>query len=400
MNHQYIIAGLDIGSHTIKLALARQQEEGQLEIITCLQEPSAGMRKGAVANIDEVVKRIAHIKQKGEQACGHPIEEAVINLGGSRVSVITSHGVVAVSRADSLVSQEDIERVLQAAQAFSLPPNKEIVDVIPQQYIVDGEGGIKDPIGMKGVRLEVDVLVVCAFSPHIKSVQEAVLGGGLDILDMVPSSLMASAAVLTPRQKELGVALIDLGAGTTSLSVFEEGSIIHAAVLPIGSENITHDIAIGLRTEHEIAERVKIEMGSCVASKGKKMEKIEIAEGEILSFTQKFLVHIIEARVKEIFQLVSKELKGISRQGQLPGGVVLVGGGANLLRISDIAKKELKLSVKLGVPHGMVTSIADQACMGALGLVVSGASSQEPSKRKQTGGIGEKIKKLLRVFIP
>ncbi|MDP4009230.1 MAG: cell division protein FtsA, partial [bacterium] len=298
------------------------------------------------------------------------------------------------------ISQEDVDRVLQAAQAFSLPPNKEVVDAVPQQYIVDGESGIKDPIGMKGVRLEVDVLVVCAFSPHLKNVHEAVMGGGLDVLDTIPSSAMASDAVLTPQQKELGVALIDLGAGTTTISVFEEGTVIHAAVLPIGSENITHDIAIGLRTEHEIAERIKKEFGSCVAGKSRKMEKVEVPGGDPLAFTQKFLVHIIEARVKEIFQLITKELKGIQRHGQLPGGVVLIGGGANLPRIVDIAKKELKLSVRIGTPQNMVTSESDPVYMGALGLALLGSITQEPKKRRQGSGVGEKIKKLLRVFIP
>lgn len=400
MNHQTIVSGLDIGTHAIKLAVARQREEGHFEIVGCVSEPSSGVKKGAVTNPEEVARHIANIKLKGEQLCGSAIEEVMVNLGGSRVSVISSHGAVAVSRADGQISQEDVDRVLQAAQAFSLPPNKEVVDAVPQQYIVDGETGIKDPMGMKGVRLEVDVLVVCAFSPHIKSAHEAVLGGGLDILDTIPSSVMASDAVLTPQQKELGVALIDLGAGTTTISVFEEGTVIHAAVLPIGSENITHDIAIGLRTEHEIAERIKKEFGSCVAGKSRKMEKVEVPGGDTLAFTQKFLVHIIEARVKEIFQLITKELKGIQRYGQLPGGVVLIGGGANLPRIVDIAKKELKLSVKIGTPQNVVTSELDPVYMGALGLALLGSVTHEPKKRRQGSGLGEKIKKLLRVFIP
>ena len=236
---------------------------------------------------------------------------------------------------------------MQAAQAFSLPSNKDILDVFPQQFVVDEEEQVKEVVGMKGVRLEADVLAVCGFTPYIRNLHEAVLGADLDIRATVPTSLMSSPAVLTPQQKEVGVATLDLGAGTTGLAVYEQGDLIHTAVFPVGSENITNDIAIGLRCEPDIAERIKVEFGS--SQRGKKGERVEIAEGKFLAVSQKLLRRIIEARVKEIFQLVNKELKQISRQGVLPGGVVLVGGGAKLPKIVEEAKRELKVTVRLCV---------------------------------------------------
>lgn len=404
--HPPLIAGLDIGTHAVKLALAKKNEEtGELELLGVAEESSFGVRKGSIRNGEEVVRRIASVRTRGENMVSREIEEVSVNVGGSHLFVMPSRGIVAVSRADGEISDEDVERVLQAAQAFSLPKNKEILEVFPLQFIVDGEGGIKEAAGMKGVRLEAEVLAICAFSPYLKAVADAVLGSGMGVADIVPSPIMAAPAVLSPQLKELGVMLLDVGAGTTGMSVFEEGELVHMAVLPVGSENITRDIAVGLQTEHEIAERIKKEFGSAGGSQSRKSEKVELPGGEILSFSVKELSKIIDSRLKEMFQLVNKELKAIGREKGLPGGVVLVGGGVGLPNIVEFAKKELKLPVRIGELRGIHTPARqDPSLLGVLGLVLGRAADAENGRAKEgqspLGGVSQKAKRLLKMFIP
>ena len=397
-----IITGLDIGTHSLKMVIAQKKEEGEdLEILGFGEEPSSGVRKGSVVNPDELAKKISALKNRIENISDQKIGEVFVNIGGSHIFTVPSHGIVAVSRADGQISQEDVERVLQAAQAFSLQQNKEILEVFPQQFLVDGEENLKEVIGMKGVRLEVNVLAVCGSSPYVKNLTDAILASGLSIADVSPSSLMSGAAVLRPQQKELGAAIIDIGAGTTGLAVYEEGDLIHTAIFPVGSENITNDVAIGLRIEPDIAEKVKVEFGTCSGGKGRKMEKMEIPDGPPITFSQKMLNHIIEARVREIFQLVNKDLKKISKQGMLPGGIILVGGGAKLPKIVDFAKKDLKLTVKIGTPSGIISLNSDPAFLGVMGLVVAGADSEYQGGRSRiAAGLMQKIKKVFKPFIP
>ena len=396
-----VITALDIGTHSVKMVMVKRNEAGDaLEILGFVEEPSVGVRKGAVANPEEVIKTIMGLKNKLEVMGGYKIDEVIVSVGGNHVFVLPSRGVVAVSRADGEVSGEDVERVLQAAQAVSLPSNKEILEVFPQQFMVDGTGEIKEPVGMRGVRLEVDVLAVCAFTPYMKNLTDSVLGSGLEISDIIPSSLAAAEAVLTPRQKEMGVAVIDIGAGTTGLSVYEEGDLVHTTILPVGAGNITHDIAIGLRTEPDIAEYVKIQHGS-LTSKGKKSQKIQLADGSEMSFSPKFLSHIIEARMKQIFQFVNKELKQIGKQGSLPAGIVLTGGGSKLPGVVDMAKKELKVSGKVGVGDKIVGFPNDSAFLGVMGLILSGAESGAYTRKsKKSTSLLSKVKKVLAPFIP
>lgn len=391
---------MDVGTHSIKMAVLQQRGEGgDPEILGFGEEISSGVRKGAVVKIEEVTKKIQTLKDRLSAISGQKIREVVVSVGGSHIFCVPSHGIVAVSRADGQISSEDVDRVLQAAQAFSLPSNKDILDVFPQQFMVDEEEQVKEVVGMKGVRLEADVLAVCGFTPYIRNLHEAVLGADLDIRATVPTSLMSSPAVLTPQQKEVGVATLDLGAGTTGLAVYEQGDLIHTAVFPVGSENITNDIAIGLRCEPDIAERIKVGFGS--SQRGKRGERVEIAEGKFLAVSQKLLRRIIEARVKEIFQLVNKELKQISRQGMLPGGVVLVGGGAKLPKIVEEAKRELKVTVKLGKPQGVVSLQSDPAFLGVIGLLVGATADGHHEGGIHVGtGLMQNVRRMLRPFIP
>jgi len=406
MPKSQIITGLDIGTNAIKILVAsKKTEESEFEVLSLTQELSSGVRKGVVIGVEEVSNTLAETLERIKKDTGRRIDSVYLNVNGSHIFSTSSHGTVAVSRADQKISEEDIDRVFQAARTFSLPSNKEIFDILPKEFIVDGEQGIKEVLGLQGVRLEADVLVLGGFSPYLKNLTQTVLNCDLQILDMVPSSIAAARAVLTPRQKELGVALVDIGAGTTGLAVFEEGNLIHLAILPIGSANITNDIAIGLKTDIDIAERIKLEYGTC-SLKGndkkfisRKKEKIKVGEEAPLVFSQKQLINIIEPRVSEIFDQIYKELKKIGKEKLLPAGTVLTGGGAKLPKIVELAKKELKLPAKIGKPQG-VSNLDDPSLATCCGLVLMGVDSGQTKIFEFGEGIGAKIKKIFKIFIP
>jgi cell division protein FtsA len=394
-----IITGLDIGTSAIKaLVVFDDLKEEKIQVLSQIKENSFGVRRGVVVNIEEVAEIIASLLSKAREETGQKIDEVFVNLGGSHIFCQPSRGLVSVSRADQKISQEDIERAINAAQIFPLSPNKEILEIIPREFIVDGENGIKDPLNLKGVRLEVDALAVGCFSPYLKSLTQAVLAAGVQIGDIFLTPLASAQAVLKPREKELGVALLDIGAGTSSFAVFEEGNLLYTIILPVGSANITNDIAIYLKTDIDMAERIKLEFGSCLPRNGNKKERIKSEfSSEPLIFSRKNLVDIIQIRVKQIFSQVAKELKKISKYGALPSGIVLTGGGAKLPRIVDLAKKELKLPCRLGLPQGLSSFQEDSSFSTALGLVLLARQSHDHSSRVRSG-FGEKIKKIFRIF--
>lgn len=398
MAKTHIITGLDIGTSNIKILVVQKTKESDLEVLAQVQEPAFGVRKGVVIDVEEISKIIHSAIEKVRKESGRKIDSVYVNVGGSHIFITSSYGTVAVSRADQKISEEDINRVLQAAQTFSLPLNKEILDVIPQEFIVDGQDRIKEVLGMQGVRLEAEVLVLGGFSPYLKNLTQSVLNSNLQIKDLIPSPIAASQAVLTPRQKELGVLVLDIGAGTSGLAVFEEGNLIHLAIFPIGSAHITNDIAVGLKTDVDIAERIKLEFG-VLLFRGDKKEKIELEDGESLVFSQKMLTRIIEARISEIFGEANKELKKISRQGLLPAGVVLTGGGAKLPKITEFAKKELRLPCRIGKPKGFSGLEENPSLATVCGLALGGADF-EGEKRFPVFGIGAKIKRIFKIFIP
>ena len=282
------------------------------------------------------------------------------------------------------------------------------MDVFPREFIVDDQKGIKQPVDLTGIRLEAKVLLLCVFSPYFINLTQSVLNSKLRIHDVIPSPLAAAKAVLTPQQKELGVALIDIGAATTSLAVFEEGELMHLAVFPIGSSNITNDIAIGLKTEPAVAESIKKQHGTCIFAKTEKeksdsaKKKIEIFdEFSSLSFTKKNLVDIIEPRVSEILDLIQKELKKIGRQELLPGGIVLTGGGVKIPKIKELTKQQLKLSCQIGIPKGIEGIQEDPSLATVVGLALEGVDfGDEPGILGLTKGWSSKLRKMFRLFIP
>lgn len=417
MAKSHIVAGLDVGTNTIKVLVAQKKRKGQeLEVLHYAQIPSFGLRKGAVVNVDETSKNIRLLISDVERDLGRKINSVFVNLGGSRLYVTPSDGIISVSRANRVISQEDIDRVLQATKAINIPDNEDVLDVFPREFIIDDQKGIKQPLGLMGTRLEAKVLLLCYFQSDFINLSQAVLNSKIQIDDIITSPLAAATAVLTPQQKELGVALIDMGAATTSLAVFEEGDLIHFAVFPIGSANITNDIAIGLRTEVSIAESIKKQHGACISvktdkpvraggdKKDQQIKKIEIIDkASDVSFTKKNLVDIIEPRVSEIFDLIQKELKKIGRQELLPGGVILSGGGAKLSKIKELAKQQLKLPCSIGSPKGIAGIEDDPSLATIVGLVLGGIDIDGGDKGGILGLLRDwikKLRKMFRVFIP
>ncbi len=382
-----IIAGLDIGSTGVRLVVGqinKNSDDSGLQIIGAVNSPSQGISKGVVKSIDDVTSSIAACLEKSERLVGAPIESVWVSINSPYIKCEKSQGVVAIGRNDGEIGQDDVERALEAARALSVPPNYEILHVIPVRFTVDSQEDIKDPIGMTGVRLEVETLIIQGLSTQIKNLTKAIFRTKLDIEDLVLSPLAAAEAVIDQKQKELGSALINIGASTTSIAVFEESELLHTAVIPVGSEHITSDIAIGLRCPINLAERIKLDYGSADPTNFNKKDQVDIteltkelgAEGELTVLSRKYLAEIIEARVEEIFKLIDDELKKIERSRMLPGGVFLIGGGSRMKDIVNIAKKQLGLPVSLGTNKfvdAVVDKVNETEYLNALGLTVWGS---------------------------
>jgi cell division protein FtsA len=385
-----IITGLDIGSTTIRVAVGQMNpHDNDLHIIGAAEHPAEGINKGVVTSIEDAVASISGALDKVERMTGMPIERAYVSVNGSHVLSQDSHGVVAVSKADGEIREDDVQRAIEAAQTVATPPNYEILHVIPRQFQVDNQAGVKDPVGMTGIKLEVDAQIILGLTSQIKNLTKCVYRTGTDIQDLVLGVLAVSEAVLTKRQKELGVALVNMGGLTTSLMVFEEGDVIHTKILPIGSGHITNDIAIGLRTSVDVAEVIKDKFGTALPEDVGKHEEIDLREidpNENSRVSRKEVAEIIEARLEEMFTMVNKELKSINRHGMLPAGIVLTGGGAKLTGIIDVAKKQFSLPAAVGTARKFKTAIdkiEDPVFATALGLVVWG---QNLNSQGNTGG--------------
>ena len=402
MSKTNTITGLDIGTSSIKTIVAQKiLDQPLVEVLGIGVVSTGGLRRGVVIDIDQVTKNIEESVQKAQTLSGKKINSVCVNLNGSHIFGTSGQGSVIISRADQKISREDIDRVLQAAQAISLSPNKEILHVFPKEFIIDREERIKNPLNLSGVKLEVETLILGGFSPYIKNLTTAVLNAGLKINDLIISPLAVSRAVLTNRQKELGVAVVDMGAETTSLAVFEEGNLIHIAVFSLGGSFFTNDIAVCLRTDIDIAERIKLEYGVACPEFINKKEKIEISEIPApLSFSQKELAEIIEARLLEIFDLINKELKKISKNTFLPAGVILTGGGAKIPRIVEMARKELKLPCQIGFCQEAVPEIEDISLFSSLGLALCDKDLKEEKRSSIADWIVAKLKKILKSLIP
>lgn len=414
-----IIVGIDVGTSNVRTIIAQQNrgdEQPRIIGVSCL--PSFGIRRGVITDVEDVAKVINESVEYAERMAGTQVKRAVLNIGGCDIGFQKSKGVIAIGRADGEVAEDDINRVISEAQVIPLPMNREIVHVIARKYRLDDLDNIKDPLGMKGVRLEVDALVIESSSSHVKNITKSTYQANIEIDDLVLEPLAGAKAVLSKKQKELGVVLINIGGGTTSIAVYEEGDLIHTAILPIGAGHITNDIAIGLRTSIEVAEQIKLEYGSALSRDISKKEGIDLAqidseqEGVI---SRHHVAEIIEARLEEIFSLVQKELKLIGKAGLLPSGAVLIGGGAKMTHAGELAKEVLGLPVQIGFPQGfggILDKVDDPSFATVAGLILwgqqQGGVSQDnfmTSKAldmfsKGTGESVEKMRVWFKKFLP
>ncbi|RCW51385.1 MULTISPECIES: cell division protein FtsA [unclassified Halanaerobium] len=348
-----IITGLDIGTTKICALIAEIGGEGNIEIIGIGLSPSNGLRKGIVVDIDKTSHAIKSAVQKAERMAGIKVDSAYVGIAGSHIQSINSHGIVAVTGDEKEIKKSDIERVLDAAKIIPLSAEEEILHVLAREFIVDGCPGIKDPLGMSGVRLEVETHIVKGASTSIQNLVKSVLRAGLSVDDVVLEPLASSESVLSDDEKELGVVLVDIGGGTTDLIVFHEGSITHTSVLPVGGNHVSNDIAVGLRTPVSEAEKIKILYGSAIAEKIDEEDFIDVlsASGrERKKIPRRILGEVIEPRMKEIFSMVKKELKTVGPADLTPAGMVITGGASLLEYSGDLAAQVTELPVRVGEP--------------------------------------------------
>jgi len=413
-----IIAGLDIGSTSIRLVIGQKipgPAGDELQIIGAVSVPTNGVNRGIVNSIEETTSSISACLEKAERLVGVPISRVWVSINDPHIKCERSKGVVAVGRSDGEINENDVTRAIEAARALAVPVNYEILHVIPIKFSVDNQADVKDPIGMNGIRLEVETLIVQGLSTQIKNLTKAIYRTGLEIEDLVLAPLAAAEAVLSSKQKELGVALINLGSSTTSLAVYEERNLIHTAILPIGAEHITADVAIGLRCPINLAERVKREYGNAMPDEFNKKDEIDISDlvkeeevnDDISLISRKYVAEIINARVEEIFEKIDHEFKLIERSGMLPAGVIFVGGGALLDGLVESAKKKLRLPAAVGMAKNInvvIDKVKNPEFLTALGLVIWGSNSEEDQSggkiKKNLGGILEKTRSIFSKILP
>lgn len=389
MNRSKIIAAIELGSSKTATIVAQTViEEGsyqeKVNIIGVSSVPSKGVKKGQIVNIEEAVESAIASIEAAERMAGHNLDSAFVSLGGAHIHSQNSHGVVAVSGPTGEIVETDIDRVIEAASAISLPASREIVHVLPREFVVDGESGVKDPVGMSGVRLEVDTHVVTASNAAVKNLSKALSEAGIKINDIVFSGLASAYSVLTETEKELGCVLIDIGAGTTSVVAYVDGSLAYSGVIPVGAKNVTNDIAIGLRVSLDTAEKIKISL-----SNPKKLEKDQKDEldlsslgiSEVSKVSKKTLTEgIIRPRLNEIFTMVRLELEREKIINRIPSGAIVTGGGSKTISVTDSAKRMLSMPVRIGVPtgvSGLVDDCLDPMFSVPLGLLLYGTKQEE-----------------------
>lgn len=400
-----VVVGIDIGSTKIATVIATLPHEAAANVIGVAQVTSRGLRKGQVVDIEEAVTSIHECLELAERMAGYSVGKALVTVGGTHIECQNSKGVVAVSEPQGEINQNDIGRVIEAARAISLPSSREIIHVIPRYFIVDSQIGIKDPIGMTGVRLEVETHIVSGAATSLRNIAKCVQEVGVDVEGLVFSGIAASESVLSETEKELGVVLVDFGGGTTDVCIFVEGALAHSAVLPVGARNVTNDLAIGLRVSLESAEKIKLALTQKSKvpvnpqsetfeaqdeAKGKTAKDDEdyldisalgIAE-DVKKVSRKTLVEgIMKPRLREILKMVREEISRSGFGGTTPAGVVITGGGAETIGLVELAKHELAMPVRIGVPQGatgLIEEIENPAFASTLGLVLYGAKSELP----------------------
>lgn len=403
------VVAVDIGTTKICTLVAEvgPPPENLMRVVGVGTVPSHGLRKGVVVNVNEVTAAITESISRAERTSGYEIASAYVGLAGAHINAVNSRGVVAISRGERGIRPVDVERALEAARAIDIPHNREVLHIIPRDFSVDGDDGVRDPVGMQAYRLEVEAHIVTGSSSSIRNLIKCVQSAGIHIDALVLEPLASGEAVLTDIEREMGVVLVDIGGGTTDIAIFIEGSIWHTVVLPTGGEQITNDIAVGLRTPYNIAEEVKIKYGHAMA---KKVMPEEVVRAEIFGqdgqqqVPRQFLAEIIEARAEEIFEMVLNEIKRSGYDGLLPAGIVLCGGTANLPGIRELARDVMGLPTRIGEPEnlrGLVETLHSPAYATTTGLLEWGVHHDIPAQpAPPPSSNGVKMPTWLKAFLP
>lgn len=403
--------GIDVGTAFVRCVVGHvDSATGTPTIVGVGQVSNSGMRKGTVVNLSGPAHAIDQVLGEAERMSGYEVNDATISVNGSHILSTRADGMIAVGTAGQEITGDDIHRLEEVATTGKVPANREVLEVVPFSYTLDGQGNIKDPLGMTGTRLEINANVVSAMVPYIKNLEKASELATVTPNATVPSVIAAAKSVLTEQQIENGVAVIDMGGATTGVAVFEEGDLQYVGIIPMGGVNITNDLAIGLKTDPEIAEKVKLQHATVLAKRDNEGVSIK-HDKEILSFETKDIDEIVGARLEEMFELVNKELKKAGRAGQLPSGVVLVGGTANLKGVTEFAKEHLNVAARVGKATGfggVADNIDKPEFAAAVGLMLIDTEStrNRSQKHHRSGtsgsgalkGAGGMLKDLLSRF--
>ncbi len=375
MTKERIIAGIDIGSTKICTVIAQVLSD-KISVVGVSSTPSKGIKKGVVVDIDQAVEAISGSLEAAERMAGTAVGSAYVGVNGSHIGSLNSKGVVAVGSGDGEIHGEDVTRATEAAQAISIPGSQEIIHVLARDFVIDGQEGVKNPVGMSGVRLEVETNIIYGLVSSIRNIGKCIAQVGVEISGLVFTGYASSESILTETEKDSGTALVDIGGGTPQICIFEGGSPNYSCVLPVGGQNITNDLAIGLRTSIENSEKIKIKFS----------QGLDPTEGGVLEnnelVTKKAVEEITHARLSEIFNLVASEIKKSGCSGTIPGGIVISGGGAETAGVLEVGRAVLKTPVRLGTPTGvtgLIDEIVGPAYSCPVGLILFGAHAKGES---------------------
>jgi cell division protein FtsA len=400
-----VIFSIDIGTTKV-CALVGELHQGQIQIVGLGQEPARGMRKGMIVDVAQATVAIAKSIEKAEHSSGYDLSRALVSMAGEHISSTNSRGTVAIGRNGEGVTHEDIERALDAAQAISVPYNREIVHLVPRSYTLDDQEEVRSPVGLHGYRLEVEAHIVTAASPALMNLSRTIDNVGIEVEDFVLNSLASGEAVLEPTEREMGVIVADIGGGTTDLALYMQGTVWHTKVIPIGGFHVTNDIAIGLRVPYEIAEEIKLRYGDCRPDQIDPgvVFTVEPFGGEKIQVGRQDLAQVIEARAEEIFHLILQDIKRSGYDGLLPAGIVLTGGASQLRGITQVAQRILGVPARVAKPKslvGLVDSLQSPAFATSVGLLnwaVSGQNVYRPRPRENE--LGRRLSRFFRELLP
>lgn len=412
MANERVIVGIDVGTTKICALIGEIGDNNKLSVVGVGISPSAGMRKGVVVDIDEASSSIKSAIEQTERVSGYKIGTALIGIAGNHISSHNSHGAVGISTQLHEITQPDIDRVIEVARAVPVPHNREVLHVIPREYIVDGEEGIKDPLGMSAYRLEVVTHIVSGAMASIHNLEKCVQRAGIEIDDMVLEPMASGEAVLSNAERDSGVALVDIGGGTTDVAIYINGGIYHTSVLPIGGYHFTNDLAVGLRMPPNVAERLKTTYGSAIAAnvEDEMIETVTFGNVDGEAVSRRFMCEILEARAREMLAMVAQEIKAAGYNGTLPAGVVLTGGSSQLPSLAELAREQLRSPIRLGKPEalqGLTEDVSGPGYSTGVGLLLWGLKNYDtvqPGVQRPANERGpsllRRLSSILRVFLP